>query len=188
MQTPLVERSYLEASERTSRTNIRALENKVASVLFRAKPNYQQASELEAVIKEIELQLDLEKQNLRNLRSKSVTAEEMEEHKKKVDSAKRRVDALESQKRTTRNVMKAKRLFEKGGRRFEDSIYVDRSEGKIKFEPIVIERTSRGRDIIERPSSYLGRISFSRATHGSGKYIPSLFEEESLKFNAEEKE
>lgn len=181
IQTPLVEGGYVEASERTSRTNLRALDNKVDAMIARARKGYQSAQELNAIINEMEEQIVREKDMLRQFQVAAPRSEdEAKDLNRRIEAAKERVRTLKNKKRTAGNVLKAKILFEKAGSKFEESIYTDSFEGRIAFEPIVIQR-QRGKDIKVRPSSYLGSIDYVAPQIGIGE---GSFTQNELEFKA----
>ena len=52
VQTPLVEESYEAAAERGSRTQIRAMQNKIDIAISRASANYQRSDDLKPILNE----------------------------------------------------------------------------------------------------------------------------------------
>jgi hypothetical protein len=180
MQTPLVEVSYVDASDRQSRTNLRALQNKIDSALARARKGYQSATELQSVSNEIEDQLYREEERL-NLKKSQLAGASTEEKVKlngQIANAEKRVQTLKGQRRATKTTIRAKEIFERAGKPFEDAVYID-DEGKIKFEAITTERRRKGRNTTVRPSEYLGKKEFGSAT---SKSLQNELIEESFDF------
>lgn len=161
MQTSLVEGNYFDAMERTSRTNLKALQNKVDSAMTRARGGYQTSQELKLVLQQIEDNIANEVARLqqynRELNDTFLTTEEAEKIKLKKSKSIERLRDLRGQSRHVSHVITAKNQFEIGKIK---GAYVDKSEGRIVLEDADVGKLKSGKKRKMGPGTYLGRIEY----------------------------
>lgn len=163
VQTPLVESSYESASKRGSRTQIRAMENKIAMAISRAAAGYQHTYELTPILAEIQEQVKREKDYLRKLTIGEFKdlAEHSSDKDKSIQAVKKRLKKLYGQENFVKQTIEAKKQLESGS---IEPFKLNKETGDVSFKEATtaVFRNKEGKTITrtQGPGTYLGKLSY----------------------------
>lgn len=159
VQTPVVEESYVHAASRGSRTNRRALQNKIDKALARAKSNYQSSQELSNVLKEIQDAIERYKNALGNAETTTTyTPEDAKKIQSRIAFYKKELRELQSLANRSKLMIAGKQQFEAGTVK---GFSLNRFSS-ISFEDAQVS-TGGGKTRKVGPGMYLGRLDFTPA-------------------------